>query len=75
MSKPVLVVDIGSSTTDFAYIMGGKEVEMQTAGEVVLGGGLMDEILLEEAVESASPLFKKKIRQALDESDAWRHAD
>ena len=72
LSKPVLVVDIGSSTTDFAYIMGGKEVEMQTGGEVVLGGGLMDEILLEEAVESTSPLFKKKVRQALSESDAWR---
>ena len=28
LSKPVLVVDIGSSTTDFAYIMGCKEVEM-----------------------------------------------
>lgn len=72
LSKPVLVVDIGSSTTDFAYIMGGKEVEMQTGGEVVLGGGLMDEILLDEAVESTSPLFKKKVRQALTESDAWR---
>ena len=72
LSKPVLVVDIGSSTTDFAYIMGGKEVEMQTGGEVVLGGGLMDEILLDEAVESTSPLFKKKVRQALSESDAWR---
>ena len=25
LNKPVMVVDIGSSTTDFAYIMGGKE--------------------------------------------------
>ena len=38
LSRPVLVVDIGSSTTDFAYIMGGKEVEMHTAGEVALCG-------------------------------------
>lgn len=72
LSKPVLVVDIGSSTTDFAYIMGGKEVEMQTAGEVVLGGGLMDEILLEESVESANPLFRRKIRNTLEESEPWR---
>ena len=72
LSKPVLVVDIGSSTTDFAYIMGGKEVEMQTAGEVVLGGGLMDEILLEESIEASNPLFKKKIRQTLEESEPWR---
>ncbi|MBQ6622516.1 MAG: Hsp70 family protein [Mogibacterium sp.] len=71
LSKPVLVVDIGSSTTDFAYIMGGKEVEMQTAGEVVLGGGLMDEILLEESVANAG-LFRKKIQSVFDVSEPWR---
>lgn len=71
LSKPVLVVDIGSSTTDFAYIMGGKEVEMQTAGEVVLGGGLMDEILLEESVAAAG-LSRKKIQSVFEESEAWR---
>ncbi len=72
LSKPVLVVDIGSSTTDFAYIMGGKEVEMQTAGEVVLGGGIMDEILLMESVE-ASGFSRKKIQGVLDASDAWKN--
>lgn len=71
LSKPVLVIDIGSSTTDFAYIMGGKEVEMQTAGEVVLGGGLMDEILLEESVASAG-LSRKKIQNVFAESEPWR---
>ena len=71
LSRPVLVVDIGSSTTDFAYIMGGKEVEMQTAGEVVLGGGLMDEILLEESVAAAG-LSRKKIQAVFDASEAWR---
>lgn len=53
LSKPVLVVDIGSSTTDFAYIMGGREVELHTAGEVFLGGGIMDEILLEKCVRES----------------------
>ena len=72
LSKPVLVVDIGSSTTDFAYIMGGKEVEMQTAGEVVLGGGIMDEILLEESVE-ASGLARKKIKAVFEASEAWKN--
>ncbi|MBR0127096.1 MAG: Hsp70 family protein [Firmicutes bacterium] len=71
LSKPVLVVDIGSSTTDFAYIMGGKEVEMRTAGEVMLGGGLMDEILLEESVADAG-IFRKKIQNVFDESEPWR---
>ena len=70
LSKPVLVVDIGSSTTDFAYIMNGKEVEMQTAGEVALGGGLMDEILLDESVGDA--WNAQKIRSVFEESDAWR---
>ena len=70
LSKPVLVVDIGSSTTDFAYIMGGKEVEMQTAGEVALGGGLMDEILLEESINGS--MFKRKIRSTLEESEPWK---
>ncbi|MBR2706909.1 MAG: Hsp70 family protein [Mogibacterium sp.] len=71
LSRPVLVIDIGSSTTDFAYIMGGKEVEMRTGGEVVLGGGLMDEILLEESVASAG-LMKKKIQSVFEKSEPWR---
>lgn len=70
LSKPVLVVDIGSSTTDFAYISGGREVELKTAGEVTLGGGVMDEILLEECVK-ASP-SQERIRQIFKESEAWR---
>ncbi len=70
LSKPVLVIDIGSSTTDFAYIMGGKEVELKTGGEVALGGGIMDEILLEEAV-NASP-DPSKIRKIFSENEAWR---
>lgn len=69
-SKPVLVVDIGSSTTDFAYIMSGREVELQTAGEVSLGGGVMDEILLEESV-AASPRARQ-IRQVFEQSEPWR---
>ncbi len=70
LSKPVLVVDIGSSTTDFAYICGGKEVEMQTAGEVTLGGGIMDEILLQESVSASKDA--KAIQAVFDESEAWR---
>ena len=71
LSKPVLVVDIGSSTTDFAYVCGGKEVDIQTAGEVRLGGGIMDEILLEEAV-AASP-FAERFRRIFAESEPWRN--
>ncbi len=70
LNKPVLVIDIGSSTTDFAYIMGGKEVELKTGGEVFLGGGVMDEILLEESLK-ASP-NEAKIRKIFEESEPWR---
>ena len=71
LSKPVLVVDIGSSTTDFAYIAGGKEVELKTAGEVALGGGMMDEILLETAL-TASPR-EERIRAVFEESEPWKN--
>ena len=70
LAKPVLVVDIGSSTTDFAYIMGGKEVEMRTGGEVLLGGGLMDEILLENSIASSPD--GPKLRKVFEESEPWR---
>jgi hypothetical protein len=70
MSKPVLVVDIGSSTTDFAFIMGGKEVELQTAGEVRLGGGIMDELLLEESIRLSPD--SDAVRRALEASPPWR---
>ena len=70
MSKPVLVVDIGSSTTDFAFIHGGREVELQTAGEVRLGGGIMDELLLEESVKRSADT--DAVRRALEASPPWR---
>ena len=70
LSRPVLVVDIGSSTTDFAYIMSGKEVGLKTGGEVALGGGIMDEILLEEAIDAASD--SARIRKIFREHEAWR---
>ncbi|MBR3150589.1 MAG: hypothetical protein IKF46_01230, partial [Erysipelotrichaceae bacterium] len=68
---PMLVVDIGSSTTDFAYIDRGKEVKMQTGGEVYLGGGVMDDLLLNYAVDNASN--PQKIRRIFEESEAWKN--
>ncbi|MBQ3392639.1 MAG: Hsp70 family protein [Lachnospiraceae bacterium] len=70
LSKPVLVVDVGSSTTDFAYIMGGKEVELQTAGEVALGGGIMDEIILETALCSSPQ--EDYIRKVFEDCPPWK---
>ena len=71
MSKPVLVVDIGSSTTDFAFIESGREVELQTAGEVMLGGGIMDRMLLEESVKASSD--RTAIEGIFEKSEAWKN--
>ena len=70
LQHAVLVVDVGSSTTDFAFISGGREVELKTAGEVALGGGIMDELLLENALEAAPD--GKRLRRILEESEPWR---
>ena len=69
-TKSVLVVDIGSSTTDFAYIRKGKEHEIRTGGEVALGGGIMDEMLLERCV-ALSP-NAAALRRVFSESEPWR---
>ncbi len=69
-SKSVLVIDIGSSTTDFAFINKGKETEIRTGGEVALGGGIMDEVLLNTCVD-VSP-NADSLRRVLAESDSWR---
>ena len=70
LAKPVLVVDIGSSTTDFAYINKGKEAEIRTGGEVTLGGGVMDELLLEGCVERSRSAAA--LRKVLEEGESWR---
>ena len=69
-SKSVLVIDIGSSTTDFAFINKGKETEIRTGGEVALGGGVMDEVLLNACVD-ASP-NAASLRRVLEASESWR---
>lgn len=70
LSHPVLVVDVGSSTTDFAYIRSGKEVELKTGGEVFLGGGIMDELLLESAVDASGK--NRQIQDIFAKSPAWK---
>ena len=69
-SRTVLVVDVGSSTTDFAYIKKGKEAEIRTGGEVRLGGGVMDETLLEACVGMAPRTAA--IREVFAASESWR---
>ena len=68
-TKSVLVIDIGSSTTDFAYINKGRETEIRTGGEVSLGGGVMDELLLEASVQASG--HEEDLRQIFSESESW----
>ena len=70
-NKPVLVIDVGSSTTDFAYICSGREVELKTAGEVKLGGGIMDELLIENALNEADKKTAEKARAVFKDSEPW----
>ena len=50
-NESVLVADMGSSTLDFSYVLGGDEQEVQVMGNTLLGGGMMDEMLLLKSVD------------------------
>lgn len=45
-NQTVLIIDIGSSTLDFAYVQDGNEYDVATMGNVQLGGGMMDEMIV-----------------------------
>lgn len=67
----VLVIDIGSSTTDFAYITNGHERNIGTFGHVNLGGGLIEAYMLKEAVEK-SP-HAERLSAIFTEEPTWRY--
>lgn len=71
LSKNALIIDIGSSTTDFAYIINGKESDIGTFGDVSLGGGLIEACMLEKAVNK-SPR-KEEILSVFQESASWKN--
>ncbi len=54
LAQPTLVIDIGSSTTDFAYIVEGKESDLGVFGANHLGGGQLDQLILDDALASSS---------------------
>ena len=69
LKKSVLVIDIGSSTLDFAYVRNGNEYDIQTMGNVLLGGGLLDEMIVLYAVEqikNADGAKYELVRQMID---------
>ncbi len=70
MEESALVIDIGSSTLDFAYVVQGKETNVGTFGDVYLGGGAIDEALLKAAVD-VSPK-KNEILRVFEQATEWR---
>ena len=69
LNESALVIDIGSSTLDFAYIVDGRETGVGTFGEIALGGGLLDAEFLRLAVEQSRE--KAAIKQVFAQSKSW----
>lgn len=69
LNESALVVDIGSSTLDFAYIVDGRETGVGTFGETALGGGVLDAALLRRAVARCRE--RSAIQAVFDECKSW----
>lgn len=70
LARPTLVIDIGSSTLDYAYIVEGKERDVGVFGENHLGGGILDALILNYAVEKSPDA--PKIKAVFQQSSSWR---
>lgn len=70
MRRSALVIDIGSSTTDFAYIVDGHQQELSLFGDTNLGGGLLDEMILAQSI-AASP-DRAALTRVMEASPAWK---
>ena len=70
LRRPTLVIDIGSSTTDYAYIVDGRERDMGVFGEECLGGGILDELILEYAIEKSPQ--RERIEKVFAENPSWK---
>jgi len=70
MQASAMVIDIGSSTTDFAYIVGGHQQELSLFGDTNLGGGVLDELILERCIERSPD--REALRRVMRASCAWK---
>ncbi|MDO5764282.1 MAG: hypothetical protein Q4P84_01095 [Elusimicrobiales bacterium] len=69
-AQPTLVIDIGSSTTDFAYIVEGKESDVGVFGANRLGGGQLDRLILEDALNCSGQ--RDEIVRIFQTFPTWR---
>lgn len=70
MSASAMVIDIGSSTTDFAYIVDGHQQDLSLFGDTNLGGGVLDELILMHAIEQSPD--RAALERVMKESPAWK---
>lgn len=49
--RPTLIIDAGSSTTDYTFVENLTERQLADTGEVSLGAGLIDELLLRANID------------------------
>lgn len=66
-----LVVDLGSSTLDLAYVYDGKEYTVGTMG-VQLGGGMLDEMIVDYAIGLLCTEEQEVVRAVLKKQSAWK---
>ena len=69
MRKSAMVIDIGSSTTDFAYIVDGHQQNLALFGDTNLGGGVLDALILRRAVRNSPD--KRALERVFEQSPAW----
>lgn len=70
LSHSAMVIDVGSSTTDFAYIIDGHQQNLSLFGDTNLGGGLMDEMILQKSIERSRDCTA--LKRVMELSPAWR---
>lgn len=73
LSQPTLVIDIGSSTTDFAYIVDGRESNVGVFGANHLGGGQLDRLILDMAVKESPDASKIQAMFQDEKFSHWRN--
>ena len=72
LSGSTLVIDIGSSTLDFAYVVDGREHGVGTFGDNNLGGGVLDECILRQAVADLPAREREAVESVFRRSPTWR---
>ena len=72
--ESLLIIDLGSSTLDFAYLIDGNTDKVNVFGDPHLGGGLMDEEIVLQSINQLKDIEKKEIMLQILNEDATRRS-